>query len=297
MPDPQAEAHPLPRADRDPRPRHRAAVGAGPRAHRHLRHRSWEPFDGAFINDDATLRWIADDGRRRGDDARGPRRALDRRVRGRISGAAGSGQSRHGRHARPPSRLRAAAARCTSNAGPTPGPPNPATRPLLRRRTHRPRRRRLGHSAGGNGLALRPRAGPAHRRGAVLNRPARERPIRMTIPFSRRSTTVSPGSASVTTLGRWRTEALRARLRAPAHRRARARPRPGPPAPRRHRGHRGGARRRDEATSPAASRAGQPRPPDRRRRRAAAASRQQCRFSVLLRARALQRRRSRGRPR
>lgn len=31
--------------------------------------RSWEPFDGAFINDDATLRWVADDGRRRGDDA------------------------------------------------------------------------------------------------------------------------------------------------------------------------------------------------------------------------------------
>ena len=26
--------------------------------------RSWEPFDGAFINDDATLRWVADDGRR-----------------------------------------------------------------------------------------------------------------------------------------------------------------------------------------------------------------------------------------
>jgi hypothetical protein len=31
--------------------------------------RSWEPFDGAFINDDPTLRWVADDGRRRGDDA------------------------------------------------------------------------------------------------------------------------------------------------------------------------------------------------------------------------------------
>jgi hypothetical protein len=30
---------------------------------------SWEPFDGAFINDHPTLRWVADDGRRRGDDA------------------------------------------------------------------------------------------------------------------------------------------------------------------------------------------------------------------------------------
>jgi renalase len=31
--------------------------------------RNWEAFDGAFINDDPTLRWVADDGRRRGDDA------------------------------------------------------------------------------------------------------------------------------------------------------------------------------------------------------------------------------------
>ncbi len=31
--------------------------------------RTWEPFDGAFINDHPTLRWVADDGRRRGDDA------------------------------------------------------------------------------------------------------------------------------------------------------------------------------------------------------------------------------------
>jgi renalase len=34
-----------------------------------FRRRTWEPFDGAFINDDPTLRWVADDGRRRGDDA------------------------------------------------------------------------------------------------------------------------------------------------------------------------------------------------------------------------------------
>jgi renalase len=31
--------------------------------------RRWKPLDGAFVNDDATLNWIADDGRRRGDDA------------------------------------------------------------------------------------------------------------------------------------------------------------------------------------------------------------------------------------
>lgn len=31
--------------------------------------RTWEPFEGAFINDHPTLRWVADDGRRRGDDA------------------------------------------------------------------------------------------------------------------------------------------------------------------------------------------------------------------------------------
>ncbi len=31
--------------------------------------RTWEPFDGAFINDHPILRWVADDGRRRGDDA------------------------------------------------------------------------------------------------------------------------------------------------------------------------------------------------------------------------------------
>jgi predicted NAD/FAD-dependent oxidoreductase len=31
--------------------------------------RTWVPFDGAFINDDPTLGWVADDGRRRGDDA------------------------------------------------------------------------------------------------------------------------------------------------------------------------------------------------------------------------------------
>ncbi len=31
--------------------------------------RTWDPFDGAFINDHPTLRWVADDGRRRGDDA------------------------------------------------------------------------------------------------------------------------------------------------------------------------------------------------------------------------------------
>jgi renalase len=31
--------------------------------------RGWEPFDGAFVNDHPTLNWIADDGRRRGDDA------------------------------------------------------------------------------------------------------------------------------------------------------------------------------------------------------------------------------------
>jgi renalase len=33
------------------------------------RHRSWEPFDGAFVNHDQVLSWIADDGARRGDDA------------------------------------------------------------------------------------------------------------------------------------------------------------------------------------------------------------------------------------
>jgi renalase len=33
------------------------------------RHRSWAPFDGAFVNDDPTLSWIADDGARRGDGA------------------------------------------------------------------------------------------------------------------------------------------------------------------------------------------------------------------------------------
>jgi renalase len=31
--------------------------------------RTWEPFEGAFINDHPTLRWVADDGRRRGDHA------------------------------------------------------------------------------------------------------------------------------------------------------------------------------------------------------------------------------------
>ncbi len=31
--------------------------------------RDWEPFEGAFINNHPTLRWVADDGRRRGDDA------------------------------------------------------------------------------------------------------------------------------------------------------------------------------------------------------------------------------------
>ena len=31
--------------------------------------RTWEPFDGAFINNHPVLRWVADDGRRRGDDA------------------------------------------------------------------------------------------------------------------------------------------------------------------------------------------------------------------------------------
>jgi renalase len=33
------------------------------------RHRGWEPFNGAFVNNDPTLAWIADDGARRGDDA------------------------------------------------------------------------------------------------------------------------------------------------------------------------------------------------------------------------------------
>jgi renalase len=33
------------------------------------RRRTWEPFDGAFINHDACLAWVADDGRRRGDGA------------------------------------------------------------------------------------------------------------------------------------------------------------------------------------------------------------------------------------
>jgi hypothetical protein len=31
--------------------------------------RTWDPLDGAFINDHPVLRWVADDGRRRGDDA------------------------------------------------------------------------------------------------------------------------------------------------------------------------------------------------------------------------------------
>ncbi|HEX4017064.1 MAG TPA: FAD-dependent oxidoreductase [Frankiaceae bacterium] len=31
--------------------------------------RLWEPFEGAFINDHPILKWVADDGRRRGDDA------------------------------------------------------------------------------------------------------------------------------------------------------------------------------------------------------------------------------------
>ncbi|WP_111766234.1 NAD(P)/FAD-dependent oxidoreductase [Nakamurella deserti] len=31
--------------------------------------RSWTPLDGAFVNDHPTINWIADDGRRRGDDA------------------------------------------------------------------------------------------------------------------------------------------------------------------------------------------------------------------------------------
>ena len=31
--------------------------------------RCWKPLDGAFVNDDPTINWIADDGRRRGDDA------------------------------------------------------------------------------------------------------------------------------------------------------------------------------------------------------------------------------------
>lgn len=31
--------------------------------------RTWGSFDGAFVHDDPTLRWIADDGRRRGDEA------------------------------------------------------------------------------------------------------------------------------------------------------------------------------------------------------------------------------------
>jgi renalase len=33
------------------------------------RHRSWQDFDGAFVNNDPTLSWIADDGARRGDGA------------------------------------------------------------------------------------------------------------------------------------------------------------------------------------------------------------------------------------
>ncbi|MCM3884939.1 FAD-dependent oxidoreductase [Frankia sp. R82] len=33
------------------------------------KHRCWAPFDGAFVHEDDTLTWIADDGRRRGDQA------------------------------------------------------------------------------------------------------------------------------------------------------------------------------------------------------------------------------------
>ena len=37
-------------------------------------------FDGAFVNDDPAIGWIADDGRRRGDDAPGAGRPLDARA-------------------------------------------------------------------------------------------------------------------------------------------------------------------------------------------------------------------------
>lgn len=69
MPDPQALAHIAPDFDatRAALAGHASAptlalLAGWPR-------RCWEPIDGVFVNDDPTLGWICDDGRRRGDEA------------------------------------------------------------------------------------------------------------------------------------------------------------------------------------------------------------------------------------
>ena len=125
--------------------------------------RCWD-FDGLFVNDHESLAWVADDGRRRGDDAPVLVGAHHRGVRGRPPGRPGRRWSRAQRpHCRRWWKRRSRSAPwCT--AGRSPGRPRAGRNRTRSPSRSRAVRRRLGREAPGRGrLPVRtsPGRGPA----------------------------------------------------------------------------------------------------------------------------------------